>query len=198
MDSPESTQAGVIDLDKYRDTVPDLETSGPVLTLTSSADNWDRIRSVLCSLRASNASGLLLLKKPEDVLEDEEIVVILDFLREWDQLLLHNVLGLCANCIPAIFMPHLELEAKNELKWFREWLTALCDPRIYRYPGLPWRSFVRKISAENHAFGLKLLDLVSRPASSDNIQAVQNLFSEFLENKRKVICVFPTNWGRTQ
>ncbi len=193
-----------IDLDQRDEsTIPKdvskIEKAGlPVVTLTSRADNWEKIRQALVSLRSVNVSAVLLLKHEEEILEDEEISVILGFLKDWDQLLLQNLLELCEHCIPSVFIPHLQTEAKNELKWFREWLTALGDSRIHKYPGLPWRSFVRKIVKENYEFGMKLLDLIALPATPENIQQVQSHFNTFIENKRKVVCTFPKNWGKTQ
>ena len=193
-----------IDLDAHERAIPpeevlEFEKRGvPLVTLNSSADHWDKIRQVLCELRSANISAVLLLKQEDEVMEDEEITAILGFLKDWDQCLMVNLLELCSHCIPAVFLPHLQVEAKNELKWFREWLTAMGDTRIHRYPGLPWRSFVRKIVKENYEFGMQLLTLVSLPATTENIQRVQTHFNAFLENKRKVVCVFPKNWGRTQ
>ena len=96
----------------------------PLVTVMSTADNWEKIRQMLCELRSVNISAVLLLKHELEALDDEEIAAILRFLKDWDQLLLQNLLELCDQFIPAVFLPPLQTEAKNELKWFKEWLTA--------------------------------------------------------------------------
>lgn len=123
-----------------------------LVTLVSSPDRWDIISTVLCALRASNISATLLLKRSDFVVEDEEVQLIFSFLRDWDQLLLYNFLELCEGWVPQEYQAALQLEAKIELKWFREWLMAASDSRIHKYPGMPWRSFVRKVSGEKLHF----------------------------------------------
>lgn len=168
----------------------------PVVYVEAVADDWEKIKAVLCELRGSNISCILLLKRADDLYEDDEILAIFDFLRDWDQLLLQNVLEMCAAWIPKAFITSMETEAKVEMKWFEQWLSALSDERIYKFPGLPWRSFIRKIVKENHAFAVRFLELVALPATNENIQAVQGHFNRFLEAKKKVVCTFPKHWSR--
>ncbi len=170
-----------------------------VVTLNASVDDFDRILSALMTFRSANISTILLIHKsddPNDPIEDEEIQAIFTFLRNWDQLLLHNVLELCGDWVPQTFITALEAEAKSELKWFREWWTAYSDQRIHKYPILPWRRFVRKVVQENYQFAIRFLDLVAKPATPENIQEVQKHFQTFLENKRKVLSIFPKKWSR--
>ena len=177
--------------------ISDLEEKHQSLvTLTASVDSWDKIRAMLCALRASNISALLLLKRGQLLLEDQEISAVFNFLREWDQLLLQNILEICEGWIPQAFLPSLHSEAKIELKWFQEWLSASTDSRIHKYPGLPWRSFIRKITQENYQFATRFLELVALPATESNVKAVQDHFKAFLEAKKKVVCVFPKRWAK--
>ena len=170
----------------------------PLVTLSSAIDNWEMARNVLCSLRASNISAVLLLRHADEPLEDEEILAFFTFLLEWDQLLLHNILEICDGWIPHVFLARLKEEAKIELKWFREWWVAATDARIHKYPPLPWRSFVRKITSENFNFAKKFVELVSLPATPEHLNRVQNHFNQFLEAKKRVLCLFPKKWSRLQ
>jgi hypothetical protein len=178
--------------------VSELEKNNPPLvTLRSSPDRWDNIKRALLELRAANISAVLLLKRTDFPLDGEEIKSVLSFLRDWDQLLLHNVLEISEGWVPKEFDARLQTEAKIELKWFREWLMALADPRIHKYPGLPWRSFVRKIVSENYQFATELVRLVSAGETMENLVALDNLIKGFLEAKKKVVCIFPKRWGKS-
>jgi hypothetical protein len=158
-----------------------------LLTLGTSARDWDQVRDTLCSARASGLSVLLLLEQVDSTRPVHEVLVLLASLRDWDQLLLRNFLEVCSARVPEKYLPALQHEAKIELKWFQEWQTALSDPRIHRYPGLPWRSFLRKVNAENYAFAKALLESTTEDA---------RLLEGFLMSKKKTICVFPKNWSR--
>jgi hypothetical protein len=159
-------------------------------TVAASVENLVALKDTLCALRASGISPLVLLRAAETPLNTDAILEILGFLRDWDQLLLRNVLEVAGPKIQARYGAALEQEAKIELKWFQEWQTAVSDPRIHRYPGLPWRSFLRKVNAENFSFAQQLL----RDDSSEEVldAAVQ----AFVVGKKKTICVFPKNWGK--
>lgn len=174
------------------------EKQQPLVTLTATIGEWEKIRKTLLALRSSNISAMLLLKRSEDLLEDEELAAIFTFLRDWDQCLLHNVLEICEGWIPQVFLAPLRNEAKLELKWFREWWAGVSDTRINKYPGLPWRRFVRKVVGENYDFATRFLELVALPATPENIQAVQNHFNAFLEAKKKVLSIFPKRWSKLQ
>jgi hypothetical protein len=157
-----------------------------LITLETSARNWEEVQGTLCSIRASGLSVLLLLDQASQDRSAQEILLLLSNLRSWDQLLLRNLLQVAASHIDAKFLPFLQQEAKIEMKWFQEWQTALTDPRIHRYPGLPWRSFLRKVNAENFAFAKALLE---------GKGADDRLLEDFLKSKRKTICIFPKNWS---
>ena len=91
----------------------------------------------------------------------------------------------------------MQTEAKIELKWFREWLMAASDSRIHKYPGMPWRSFIRKVVGENYTFACTFLELVASTATPENREYLQLLMKGFLESKKKFICTFPKRWGKT-
>jgi hypothetical protein len=162
----------------------------------SDEEHWSRIKRGLCDLRAAGRSAVLLLKRTDAFLEDDDVLSIFAFLRDWDQFLLHNFLELCEDWVPNTYQPLLQTEAKLELKWFQEWLTASSDTRIHKYPGLPWRSYVRKVVGENYQFATIFLELTANAATPENIQAVQKHFTEFFEGKKKVLCMFPKHWSR--
>lgn len=157
-----------------------------LITLGTSALDWEEVQGTLCSIRASGLSVLLLVEPASHDRSPEETLLLLSNLRSWDQLLLRNLLQVASHQIEAKFLPFLQQEAKIEMKWFQEWQTALTDPRIHRYPGLPWRSFLRKVNAENFAFAKALLE----GRGSDD-----SLLESFLKSKRKTICIFPKNWS---
>lgn len=170
--------------------------NSPLVTLVSSPDRWDTIQEFLLALRSSNVSAVLLLQRGDFMMEDEEAIIIFTFLRDWDQLLLHNFLEICEGWVPQEYQAKLRTEAKIELKWFQEWLMAASDIRIHKYPGLPWRSFVRKIVGENFAFATEFIRLNSLPSTPENRVALDRLIRNFLEAKKKVVCVFPKRWGK--
>jgi len=164
--------------------------------VTASVTNWDKIREMLMGLRSANISPILQLRRADALLDDEELTYIFTFLKQWDQFLLVNFLEICGEWVPQDFQQRFSVEAKTELRWFKEWATAASDPRIHKYPGLPWRSFMRKINSENHAFALRFLELVAAPATDEIKATLQTLLLEFLEAKKKVVCVFPKRWNR--
>lgn len=159
-------------------------------TLIASPGGEQTIIETFCALRASGISPLLVLRAPAAPLATDHILAFSSFLRDWDQLLLRNLLELAGDRIAPRHAAALAQEAKIELKWFQEWQTAVSDPRIHRYPGLPWRSFLRKVNAENFSFLQELL----RDDSSE--EALDTAVKAFLVGKKKTICVFPKNWGK--
>src|SRR5690606_9168858 len=116
-------------------------------------------------------------------------------LRDWDQLFVENFLAVCEAWVPQEFQQALRTEAKIELKWAKEWMTAASDQRIHKYPGLPWRSFLRKIMAENYDFAMKFLELTAAAATDENVKKMVAHIQGFLEAKKKVVCVFPKRWN---
>ncbi len=158
-----------------------------LVTVGASVHRREAIREALLALRAAGVSSLLVLRRDSAPIDSIESLDFLAFLRDWDQLLLRNILELGADRVPAKYLAALEVEARTELKWFQEWQTAVSDPRIHRYPGLPWRSFLRKVNAENFTFAEHLL--MGSPDLEPRIEV-------FLVGKKKTICVFPKNWGK--
>jgi hypothetical protein len=166
-----------------------------LVTLQSSIDGLERVISLLMALRSANISAILRLKKGAEVLEDEELQYLFKYLRDWDQLFLENFLELCGEWIPKEFQAAFQTESKIEKKWAQEWLVANSDQRIYKYPGLPWRSFIRKIVGENYNFAIKFLEQTALPGTPENIAEMHKGIRQFLEAKKKVVCVFPKRWG---
>ncbi len=185
-----------LDLDSLRNQALDRQLASlekkqqTLATLAASVDNIDRAKETLCALRAAGISPLLLLRKPSEPLNKESLLAIFGFLRDWDQLLLRNLLELGEHYVPSKYLPLLHPEARTEMKWFQEWQTAVADPRIHRYPGLPWRSFLRKVNAENYAFVQNVL------RDDTGADRLDSLVEEFLKGKKKTICIFPKNWGK--
>jgi hypothetical protein len=167
----------------------------PILTFGGPIAHFERIKKLLCSLRAANAPALLFIERPNPPPELSELVPILEFLKSWDQLTLHNLLQLCYSSIPPKYSLVLAQESKVEIKWFREWLMASYDARIAKYPGLPWRSFMRKIVAENYDFASNILKLRH---SSEPLPSTDTLIQNFLAGKKKTVCLFPKKWSKVQ
>ena len=171
--------------------------SPTLVTVTGSVGSWEKVKETLFALRSANISPILHLKADTE-LDDEEIVFLFSFLRDWDQLFLHNFLEICGDWVPKEFQAALQNESKIELKWVSEWLTANSDQRIYKYPGLPWRSFVRKIVGENYDFAMVFMMLAASAATDENVKSMHDHIKAFLEIKKKVVCVFPKRWGKLQ
>lgn len=197
MQPPRSEAGADIDLDTIPDvewlpTLIELENRGPrLVTLTCSPVHVDRAKQALLGLRAEGVPSVLLLNARQSLLDDEEMAVLFTFLHDWDQLLLRNILELCLDWIPKEFQVALQQEARTELKWFQEWQLAANDPRVHKYPGMPWRSFIRRINAENRAFAGEFLRLIALPSTPENQQALGKTLQEFLTTKKKVVSVFP-------
>ncbi len=172
------------------------ESDKPLIHLSGSIENWERIQNSLLILRASNKAVLLHLKRGEDFLEDEEIQFLFSMLRDWDQLTIENFMEICGEWVPQEFQPLLRNETKIEQKWAEEWLVASCDEKFYKYPGLPWRSFIRKTIGENFTFAIRFLELAAAPATEENVVLMHDHIKKFLEAKKKVVCVFPKKWGK--
>lgn len=168
----------------------------PLVTLVASVESLLRVRTTLCELRSLNISALLLLTPASVPFNDDELEVVFSFLRDWDQLILNNFLELCRDRIPPAYLGLLQTEAKIELKWFQEWQIATSDARIHKYPTLPWRSYIRKIVRENYKFASTFLPLVKPEVLEANAAETQHVLREFLEAKKKVVCIFPKRWGK--
>lgn len=184
------------DVAEINATIDELEKrEHPLVNLIGSLEHFDKVRAGLMALRAANISAILKLQRTEVPLEDDEIQYLFSYLRDWDQLLLVNFLTLCEDWLPKEYRDVLTNEAKIEMKWFKEWASAVSDRRIGRLPGLPWRSFMRKINSENFEFARKFIAMVAEPATPENVEKTRRLISEFVEAKKKVVCVFPKKWG---
>jgi hypothetical protein len=155
-----------------------------VIPLSTSVRAWKETRAALLELRALGYSALVHLKEGE---ENSESFEVLEELCAWDQLSLRNVLVLMRKKIPESFFESLRLEAKIEEKWFSEWNQALQDPRLHKYPGLPWRRFIRKANRENLDFAKK----IEAVSGGD----CENAVTEFLLLKKKAVNIFPKKWS---
>ena len=182
--------------DSFYDEVAPLENSESFLVyLRGNISHMDKLKKALGILRASNASSIFLLEPESANASPKEIVEVIKNLREWDQLLLHNLLQLLTDWIPEKYRESLRQEAKTELKWYREWAIASFDTHIYKIPTLPWRSYIRKIINENYNFAvafMKLLTATPRLPEPDT----DILIRAFLDRKKKVVCVFPKKWSK--
>lgn len=169
--------------------LPELDRLGaaPLVTLRVTLASWRGLATFIPELRASNKAFIVILRRGDVPLPDDEYPKLFAFLRDWDQFLLVNFLELCGEWIPPDQMKALKVEAVFELTWFREWSTALSDPRLHLYPGLPWRSFIRRISGENYRFAVAL-------AAPENEGKTDELFATFLAAKKKVVNLFPKKW----
>lgn len=171
-------------------TVPKTEVvENPLEMVELPIGEWDKIKSALLEVRASNRCAILTLKPIEKEVSLDELSGIFDFLRDWDQLTLQNILTLYGNHIPAEFKPELVSEGKMEIMWLRQWLLASVDPRIGKYPGLPWRSYIRKSIRENYLFAENLLY-----GDETNFKS---LVEAYLAARKKVLCIFPKNWNKS-
>ena len=166
--------------------INELEAEGQGLfTFKAQVQSWEKVRDALLACRSANLGVLYLVSPPERPLQDEELAFIIDFLVECDQLSLTNLLVLMGDKLPVPFRSQLESEAKIERKWLEEWLLAASAQEIHKYPGLPWRSFIRKIVQENGDFAESVL--------AGHLE--ESYLNDFLEKKKKVVCIFPKRWG---
>lgn len=168
----------------------------PLVILIASVESLVRVKATLNGLRALNISALLQLSPASVPLTDDELEVVFQFLLQCDQLILHNWLELCRDRVPPAYLSLLQTESKIELKWFQEWQMAASDTRIHKYPTLPWRSYIRKIVRENYKFVSAFLPLVQPETLEANGPVLQQLVRTFLDEKKKVVCIFPKRWGK--
>ena len=166
-----------------------------VVYLIAAKEELEQVKSALCTLRAHNKSGIVMVKREDLPVDVKELAYIIRSLRDQDQLLLHNIMQLIEMLLPESHHQTLRTEAPNELKWFREWLMASHDPRIHKYPGLPWRSYVRKVNQENFHFSASLVEILSsRLGDADD--RLGPVIRDFLEKKKQALCLFPKRWNR--
>lgn len=178
-----------------RDWLPkliELERGGPrLLTLVCSPTHLERAKQALLGLRAEGVPAMLVLDAKNTLLQDEELGRLFEFLNDWDQLTLRNILELCLDWIPREFHTPLQTEARTEFKWVQEWQLAANDPRVHKYPGLPWRSFLRRINHENYVFSTEFLMLIALPSTPENKDALETHLKRFLHEKKKAVCIYP-------
>lgn len=171
-----------------------------IVYLESDLEHFDRVRTAVMALRAINLSPVVLLAKSEPPPNHTELEYIISYLRDWDQLFIYNILVLFDGWLPEKFKKEFETEVKIELKWFREWLVANQDARFSRYPGLPWRSYIRKVIGENFDFAQTLLNIGANiaPEKRKDDLTIENIVLAYLKSRKKAICFFPKKWGRLQ
>ena len=169
-----------------------------VVFVEASLQNRGRIETTFCSFRASNIAAILVIKPPHPRPSLEAASSFLMFLRDWDQLLLHNFLAIGGDWISEKYRSLLRAEARIETKWFQEWLTASHDSRISKYPGLPWRSFIRKTVQENFNFSQDYLQLLTIEDDGEREGALKLLVEGFLKEKKRAISIFPKRWSKLQ
>ena len=202
--SPQDTRLQIVDNSQCEvllARIDQIESHDPfsLVTLDVSVAAWQACSVVLSRIRSASLPALVKLHRNDWICETGEVAFLLKALREWDQLTVHNCLALLGDYLPKGSVAALESESKVEMKSFQEWVVAANDPRIHKYPILPWRSFIRKVVAENYEFASGVLDLVylygeGCEASVDLVKLIES----FLNSKKKVLCLFPKRWGRSQ
>lgn len=175
----------------------------PLITIEGSVAAWDECALVLSRMRAAGLPVLLKLKKGDWTCELEELNYLFRAMRGKDQLTLSNTLELFGGILNQETRDQtrdqLEVESRIELKSFQEWIVATCDPRLHKYPVLPWRSFIRKVIEENFEFANGALDILYMYGDdAEQSPELKNLIANFLESKKKVLCLFPKKWSRDQ
>ena len=172
-------------------------TVSALVYVESSMVNRERIQATFLTFRASNIPAILLIKPITPHPSLEALSSFFMFLRDWDQLTLHNIVQLCGDYVPEQYRSVLRTEARIEMKWFQEWLTASHDSRISKYPGLPWRSFIRKTVQENYTFAQDFLQLLTID-EGERESTLSPFINDFLRNKKKAISIFPKRWSKLQ
>lgn len=175
------------------------ESDGHFAEVHCEVEKLSELGSVLCAFRARNVSVLLHLDKNYEAEDDVQAASAIACLHEWDQLSLQSVLILCRRLIPESALKMLEAESKIEQMWMREWFTASENPQIGKIPGLPWRRFIRKVVFENFEFadGLFQIQLSDEPEEVRHQKLKEHLI-HFLQNKKKVVSIFPKKWSKNQ
>ncbi|MBI3295100.1 MAG: hypothetical protein HYZ71_10255 [Deltaproteobacteria bacterium] len=174
----------------------ELEERHSLVTLEVSVAAWPICRKVLARLRSAGLPVLIQIQRRDWQCELEELTFLFGELRNCDQLTLQNLLELAHDLIPAESLQLLHNESRIEIKSFQEWVVASEDPRVHLYPVLPWRSFIRKVIQENFEFSRSLLDLhfMYGPDTGTSPE-LKRLIEQFLNSKKKVLCIFPKKWG---
>jgi hypothetical protein len=51
---------------------------------------------------------------------------------------------------------------------------------------------------ENYRFAVRFLELAAAPATEENLAAITKHIVEFVETKKKVVCIFPKKFKQGQ
>lgn len=189
------TLDGGIDSERLKVEIARLEAASPSLvSLNAAMEALVPLGEALCMLRAANLPAVVSVRPIDRSPSKVELASAIQFLRDWDQLSLENILSLASAWIPPKYLEELRQEAKVESKWIREWLRAAHDQRLSKLPGLPWRSFLRKTVGENYLFADALLE--REPMGEGGEHEMEFLFRVFLDRKKKAVNVFPKRWRR--
>jgi len=186
----------VIDLDRLAEEgrlfeVAETPDAPPaLLRLQFTLGQWERVKRLMPRLRAENISVVLMLKRGDAEIGEEQLTEIFAQLRLWDQFTLHNLLELCGGWFTPRVLTPLQQEAKIELMWFEQWSTASTDSRLHKYPTLPWRRFIRKATTENYQFFTKVLEQWGN-GELDEEKKVEGVVAAFLTEKRKAVNIAP-------
>ena len=173
--------------------------SQELVSITASISAWPLVPKILSRMRSASLPALVKILSAGWACEIEELTYIVQRLREFDQLTLHNLLELLSDFLPKDALDALSNESRIELKSFQEWVVASHDSRLHKYPVLPWRSFIRKVNAENYDFARSVLDLFFMyGADAPDSPELKKILSQFLDSKKKVLCLFPKKWSREQ
>lgn len=168
-----------------------VEDASRVVTVRASLERWDDLVRALCELRGRGVLAQVDLVGPVTLAE----ATLLDhfrFLAAWDQCSLGNVLGIVDRWLPDAHRQALQQEARFEARFFREWATAAVEPRLARYPALPWRRFLRNVNEENYRFAEACILQQNDPPAL--LAAIERL----MEAKRRTVNLFPKKWAKNK
>ncbi len=171
--------------------------ANPLIFVPLASDPVDQVTSALCALRSHGLMALVqLAPQTGEPPLGQRFADLFSLLRYWDTLSLANVLVLLDPLSEGSQLvrhaPALAQEAKSELQWLRQWIMALNDKRFCLYPQLPYRSYVRKVVRENALFVAALLQ------NLDSREFWDAIITDFLKEKKKVVCRFPKNQKQLQ
>jgi hypothetical protein len=167
-----------------------LKEKSPLLYLSAKSYPVSWMDEFFCALRAEGQAFVFSLLGVEPSWQEDEAIAVARSLARVEQLSLRNLLWLGMGFFPEPLEKVLRMEAVLELKCFEEWHRALGETSWQKYPYLPWRRFLRKVNEENLEFFEKFL----RSADEKEQQA---LAVNFLNEKKKVVTIFPKKWDKT-
>lgn len=167
------------------------EHASRVVAVRASLEGWSDLVNTLCELRGRGVLPLVELVGAPAV-TDATLLERFRFLADWDQCSLGNVLGVVARWLPDAHRRALEQEARLEARFFREWAAAAVEPRLARYPALPWRRFLRNVNEENYRFAQAVV------VEQNNPPALTEALKALLDAKRKTVNLFPKKFDRAK